>query len=629
MLLKLHFKLFILLSMILCLQLTAFAQKKMADSIWLHMPAINNKNDDISVFLNLSEAYLLCNTDSALYYAKTAYAIAGELKNNSFLASSNLALGKAYNYINNQIDGVEYLLQAKDLFQLQNNSVGIAKCNLALGELYTVLGQNTTGRLYFNQALAGFTAENELVLAGMAKAFLGDNYIWSDMSDSAWFFSKQAEAAGLQTNDLFLLEFAYSNMVDLLLEDDKFNEAANKFALSNGINLHLGNIYGIAYGKIQEARIVGGNGNFKEAMRLLDSAITLGRMLHMDDILKDAEEFRYLICKKLGKNVEALEALEKHIAIADTLVGQSKFLAIDSLLTSFRSQKKEGELLLLKQKNTHAHILTIGLCVIIFLIAALLIAVYARSKERKWTHQQLEEQHHKIAQKTIELEKLNQVKDKMFSIISHDLRGPIASFKSLVEFMKSDSLSASESSLIVQELKQSMAGVDMLLENLLVWAQLQIRGEINSFIEPISVEEITNEVVVVLANQAAAKQIQLRQVLEPNLCVIGDRNSWLLILRNLISNAIKYTPAGGTVFIEALTAGNKIEVSVKDTGIGMHPHEIEKLFNIEKPFSKRGTQNEKGSGLGLMFVREYVKSCGGELAITSEPNLGSRFCITI
>jgi signal transduction histidine kinase len=111
--------------------------------------------------------------------------------------------------------------------------------------------------------------------------------------------------------------------------------------------------------------------------------------------------------------------------------------------------------------------------------------------------------------------------------------------------------------------------------------------------------------------------------------VLADRNYLSLILRNLVNNAIKFTPENGKVLIEAKHCDNQIKLCVEDDGIGMSKEDIEKLFNFDKPFTKRGTMDERGSGLGLLFVKEYTERCGGTFSITSEKGKGSRFCITL
>jgi signal transduction histidine kinase len=248
--------------------------------------------------------------------------------------------------------------------------------------------------------------------------------------------------------------------------------------------------------------------------------------------------------------------------------------------------------------------------------------VYKRSKERKQVNAQLEQQ-------AAALQNINDIKDKMFSIIGHDLRGPVASLKGLTDMMKYDSLSNADSEMVVKELKQSMNSMDMLLENLLVWAKIQMQGDIISRPVAINLQQLVAENLLIYQKQAQTKQITLQENIDRSLTVIADINYLSLIVRNLINNAIKFTPNNGLVSIDAEYEGTQIKLCVQDNGIGMDAHEIDLLFNLDKPFTKRGTMNERGSGLGLLFVKEYTERCGGRFSISSEKGKGSRFCVTL
>lgn len=583
-----------------------------------------------AIQLETSAAYLLVNTDSALYYANQVLQ-SKEVENNKILkADAYLALGECYNYMNQHIQAIEYLLDARDIYEQENNQQGLGDSYYALGELYTVLKRYTISRNYFYRASNQFLQLNDQEYLANSYVSLGDNYCSEKMLDSAMHFTQLALKIGLKNNFASIQEYSYGNLAAIAIEEKKYSEAIQHLNTSVQLSKELGNDYGIAYGQLLAAKIYSGLNNYSKAITLIDSCIKAAQTMKMDDLIMDAEQVKYAIGKKFGNTALALISLENYTTINDTLLSSKKFTIINSLLEKYRSAKKQSELDVLQEVNHKNRVVVIGLIVAFLLLLLLSFSIYKRFNERKSMLNKLYVQHNSIQDQASTLKQINHVKDRMFSIISHDLRGPVASLKGLIEFMKSESLTAQESEMVVKELKQSVGGIDMLLENLLVWAQIQIRGDVSSKTESIHVQTIANEIIFIATNAAQQKNIELTTLIEDDLIILADRNHISLIIRNLVNNAIKFTPKNGKVVIEASKQTNgKVKLCVDDNGVGMTQDEIAKLFNVEKTYTQLGTENEKGSGLGLMFVKEYIQNLGGNFTITSTKGKGSRFCVTL
>lgn len=238
-----------------------------------------------------------------------------------------------------------------------------------------------------------------------------------------------------------------------------------------------------------------------------------------------------------------------------------------------------------------------------------------------------------------ELEKkLNQDKDKFFSIISHDLRGPFNSLLGNAQLMMEmiDQLSPQD----IQEMSGSIynqaKAAHILLENLLTWSQLQ-RGRIDYDPGPVDLHRLAANTVTLLQETALRKQIRLEQTIEESLFIYADIYMVDTVIRNLTGNALKFTPAGGQVTLSARQndcASNHegagwVEVSIKDTGVGISPEDIDKLFKIEVHHTTRGTAQEKGTGLGLILCQEMVEKNGGRIWVESELNQGTTVKFTV
>ena len=233
-------------------------------------------------------------------------------------------------------------------------------------------------------------------------------------------------------------------------------------------------------------------------------------------------------------------------------------------------------------------------------------------------------------QKNRELHELNATKDKFFSIISHDLKSPftsIAGFSDiLVEQVREKNYEKIEIyATIIQDSSQRV--MDLLM-NLLEWSRSQT-GQMQYQPESVELVGLINQVCELMNDSARQKSITLSLQTPRNVPVIADTSMILCVLRNLISNAIKFTQAGGTVTISLVQKQKEVMVSVSDNGVGIRKELIDKLFRIDQSYSTPGTRNEKGSGLGLILCKDFVEKNGGKIWVESQSGKGSIFSFTI
>jgi signal transduction histidine kinase/ligand-binding sensor domain-containing protein len=225
-----------------------------------------------------------------------------------------------------------------------------------------------------------------------------------------------------------------------------------------------------------------------------------------------------------------------------------------------------------------------------------------------------------------ELHELNASKDKFFSIIAHDLKNPFNIIIGLSGLLKEDGRAVDPATVreFVSIINSSAVQTYRLLENLLDWANSQ-RGKIYFNPESINLSEILKEEFSMLNDLAKDKNIVMRSYVDNSFVVEADRNMIKTILRNLISNAIKFTHRNGSVEVRAAIENNNTEISIIDNGIGMSEDIMEKLFRIDANLTTNGTENEKGTGLGLFLCKEFVEKHGGAISVESKPAKGSVF----
>lgn len=243
--------------------------------------------------------------------------------------------------------------------------------------------------------------------------------------------------------------------------------------------------------------------------------------------------------------------------------------------------------------------------------------------------QKLDEE--KLNKKNQELIRANNEKDKFFSIIAHDLRGPFQGFIGLTEFMSENlaKLSSSETLDIAQALQTTAKNLYELLENLLSWALIK-RGHKRFNPGRVYLNSLVQSVSELFIPQLSVKKVTLKNLISDDIVALADEESLRTVLRNLISNAIKFTPKKGSVTLNAAKQEDGfLFISIQDTGIGMPPEIRDNLFSITQKVSRPGTENEPSTGLGLILSKELVEKHGGEIWAESEENKGSSFYFTI
>lgn len=242
-------------------------------------------------------------------------------------------------------------------------------------------------------------------------------------------------------------------------------------------------------------------------------------------------------------------------------------------------------------------------------------------------NEDINKKNREIAKQADELKALNFTKDKIFSVISHDLRSSVKQIPELLNLFDSGYITIDEFKSCIPNLKEVSRNLSSLTDNLLHWAKCQMKG-IDVKQSNFQLIDIVEETMRLLNSHAEKKDLQLVNTIDHELEIFADKDMVRLLLRNLISNAIKFTQKNGLITIKSERKEDSIYVSVIDTGVGLSAEEIDKILGREF-FTKYGTAGEKGSGLGLMLCKEFAELHGGSLLIKGMPGKGSEFTFTI
>jgi signal transduction histidine kinase len=236
--------------------------------------------------------------------------------------------------------------------------------------------------------------------------------------------------------------------------------------------------------------------------------------------------------------------------------------------------------------------------------------------------QQLQAQEEELRQNQRQLEETIRINSKLLSVISHDIKGPFASIKGLIQLYNHGMVTSEELGVHMKNIETLIGSTDMLFSNILQWSIFYMSNGSNK--KAINLSIMANNNITMASSAAELKGNQLVNAVPPGVFVHADESLINLVLRNFISNAIKFTD-GGTITIGAKRAGENTEISVTDTGIGMSAKEVANLFSWESKNSSVGTRSEKGAGVGLLICKEFIENSGGRLHCVSQKGQGTIF----
>lgn len=621
------------------------------------------------------------STDSTKFYANLASDISLKYGSRAEVALANRHMGIAHLLDGEHDEAAKYLQQSLDIYNELGDRYGISAVLNNFGNLHNGKGNYEDALYYFNKSLdirldLKTPLELSTTLNNIGLIFLQIG----DAKESAVWFRRSIEVCR-DTDNQKLLANAYDNlglacqMMDSLHVAFNYHRRAyaisqqNAFrALSAKVALNLCDLHH-EYGLRDSAdHYLGKALGYLETSSYFPDIITASlakanhyfflkdhenTILHAEDALVKAES-----CGNLLLSSKALKLLRDVYAQEENF--ERAFHYFDRYEKSVSSMKLEGgfsgptslravqqDLVnerLRTEKNEKEYSLKMSnIYLIIFIILALLMvaftAILTRSKaNREKAFDLLREKNNEIRRQQQTL-KSNQVKmadllamkDKIFSILSHDLRGPLADLKNMLMLIEEGLMTEDEKMKIMARLKEDLDHSTNMLDNLLRWSSIQMRNESIKPI-PIHVKSVINETIELFNSPAFSKDITIELALhDESVAILCDLECFKFSIRNLLSNAIKFTPPGGQINIDSAVHDLHTEyvvIEVTDNGVGMSPGQLKNLFtnNVK---SSIGTNNEKGAGLGLLLSKEMIEKNGGILEVTSNKSKGTTFSIVI
>jgi signal transduction histidine kinase len=527
-----------------------------------------------------SEKSIDCFQKSLVYYK--------ELKDQDNIADNYNHLGTVYGEINNHKKALDYYNAAykintkiNNVLQAANDFTGMADINFKIGNYQKALN-------YYEIAHQKYTEVSNIFGMGLTSFDIGKIYV---------------------------IQKKYSNALEY------FNKALDKFTESKSL-YHIGNTY-LEIGKVNYIFSLDNKKEKRNKLNLtiknLKKAIQAFTEYKKFDRVNECNIELSKTYEEIGEYKLALDTYKEYVKIDKTVLTYEKENRLAELKTQREFEIKNSQIVTqeLKIKSDRRKVLlliTISISIAILLVLFLWLYISKRKTNQL------------LLDKNEEISNINKQKDKFFSIIAHDLRGPFAGFLGLTELLAEEieELDKDEIQFAAADMRKSAKNLNRLLDNLLEWSRME-QGLIPFSPKENNLADVVSDCVSPLQEMAAKKDIRIESNINKNIKIYADQNILQSVIRNFLTNALKFTPRNGIVKIEAREDLENTIISIADNGIGMDAKMAENIFHLDIKTNRIGTENEPSTGLGLILCKEFVEKHNGKIWVESEENKGSIF----
>ncbi len=518
-----------------------------------------------------------------------AIELAEKVNQKNMLSILNENIANLYASQKDYEQSLDFYTKVKKINNELGNEIYMAETTSNLASVYADMGQLEYAMFNINKSIRTFEQKGIRDWLAFAYEIKGKVYLKEGKYKWALFWYNQSK-----------------------LLHDNLNDDRGKIDLLNG----MAEAY-LAQGKDKLSE--------KHAMEAFEIS---NHIQFMEGILKCSKTL-YMLHKNKEDYVGALTYHEIYQKLSDTLTRNENKKSLTLFKTKTHYDEQKANLILANEKalaKQQSYIYASLVFLLIFI--GITLIVYRGQKVQKKLNAELQANQEILEKREQELNESNDTKTKLFSIIGHDLRGPIAALNGLLNMFKDGEIGKTEFLAFMPKLRDDVEHISFTLNNLLSWGYTQMNG---SYTKPatIPIDALVTENIQLLSEIADNKSIKIVSKVSENTLSWADSNQIDIVVRNLLSNALKFTPENGMVTIEAYEKTKYWQVLVRDTGIGMEKSVVDKLFVKNSSYTTYGTNNEKGTGLGLALCKEMVEKNNGQIWVDSIPRKGTTFYFTL
>jgi len=541
-----------------------------------------------------NDYYDLGEYDEAYFYFTTSYRIASAIKDSLKMTISLHNVGRVFKELGQYERAMNHLELSKKISERIKDKEGIAYSDDEIGDVLLRRGE-------YDSAL-------QTLMSSLKR-------------------TKQLKEYILEPKTL-------TKIANVYLHKGDYEKALAYYDTTDAFHTKTGNRFGKAEVELGRGLVYMKQNKYAEAQASISRSAFIAQEINARILEIQCYNHLSTLWEMKGDYKKSLYFFKRFKVLEDSLFSQETQAKLLRDQIRFETESKDSQIAALSEQQAQQkgelrkqEFISNILVVVMALSVILLVTVYRSGQRRRQINSLLLQHQEDMEKRSEELERLNQVKDKFFSIISHDLRSPINALAGMLNLMDKGAVSAEDMPKHINELKGRFNHTRTLLNNLLDWTLLQM-DKLNLQATRINIQKIVDENILLLG-ATQDKQIALNNEVPVETFAFADSNTVNLVIRNLMTNSMKFTNDGGIVTISAIKKDSQLVISVKDNGIGMKQEILSILFDKTAPYTTRGTANEKGTGLGLILCKEFVEKNGGKIWVESEEGKGSTFWFTL
>ena len=596
---------------------------------------------------NIAMAYnQYLESDSAILYLNKTISFAKEKNIDATYRKGMFDLGIFYLYQGNYIEAFRNFDKTKEELGNAEDSLLLLHLYSNFGVLYTELNKFDSALLYYNKAIELDEKLSSDDIRASIYLNLGELYFRQKKDyESAVYNYKKALECALSNNRYVPFKLKTDiNIGNVFMEQENLDSAKKYYdaALRSPI---LGQVPEAKTGLfVNLGTYYTSTNDFAIAQRYLDTGFALADNLGLMNYKKIALGSMYILSESMGDYKQSLEYYKQYHGLSDTLSKHESIKELAGLQFEKFIQKEQlnNQGLIKENKEiTQRMLISVGVIVILLILLYLL---YYNFRKRKKLHNMLTNKHNdlkvvhtkltvaneQLSAQQNELKALNHSKDKLFSILGHDLKAPFNGIHGIVGLLNENwnVLEDTKREEMLDMLLNSSKRTSSLIDNILNWGMTQ-EGLVAVDKQKVGLRQLLNEIADLFEIQIKNKELKFTTEL-PNETLTLETDSMLLsrIIHNLINNAIKFTPKGGAITLKVEELDSQIKISVIDTGIGIPHDKISEMFDVGMGFRRAGTEGERSTGMGLLLSKQYTNLLGAKLTVSSEVGNGSSFVLT-
>ena len=584
----------------------------------------------------------------ALVYFEQELDIAQQQGRPQLLAVAYSNVGGIYSMQGDYPKALENFTRAADMSEQAGDQNGLCIANVNIGTTLSEQGSYQEALTYLQRALVlAEELDNRRVMSSIHNS-IGKVYFEQQDYQVAKKNHRKALTLALALGSPYEIASSYSSLGQVSRQQGSHLQALEYHQKALKINREMNSQPDIAASYKEIALLYEKLEQYRQAIDYANRGLALARDVGVKLTVRETAEILYRCYRALNNYQEALEFYELATVYRDSLINEKKDKEIRRLTFEHELTQQENENELLRaqtqwqarQVSLQKKIRNFFILACILLCALAFLFIRMRQKEKK-TNLLLNQRNEEISTTALNLtranaeiilqrdalEEANRSKNKLFSVISHDLRSPLNSLQGLFMLLQDGHLSANEVRDLLPELSQRLHQTYSLLDNLLIWAKSQMDG-IRAHPAMLTLLPLAQEIKQLVAGQAEHKNIHISVDIPPSLQAYADLDMVMIVLRNLLTNAIKFTNEQGTIRVTGHQEQDFVHLKVEDTGVGISEAGQRQLF-MDNSSSTTGTSGEKGTGLGLLLSKDFVEKNGGTIWVESQVNFGTVFTFTL